>query len=45
MTHKKYLTTALLEDNDHISAEFTAKILSLNLADSSFIELLNYWFL
>ena len=32
MTHNKYLTRRLLEDNDPISAKSSAQISSLNLA-------------
>ena len=32
MTHNKYLTFLFFEDNDSISAESAAQILSLNLA-------------
>ena len=34
MTHNKYLTFLVFEDNDSISAKFAAQILSLNLADT-----------
>ena len=32
MTHNKYLTPGLLEDNDPISDKFASQISSLNLA-------------